>query len=159
MNDLIHRILFFSVCALGLAGCETFSEYDPRPPLETRDEFKIEQAIYEYLLTRDIWTERQYSAVFLKGSDEEVKALIRLFPHHVPPLKPSTMADVQPNRTPLDRETGKPGVILSATVSDPEGNRAQAIGNYYGGSMYSGTYVFELKKVDEKWIIQTAARR
>ena len=127
MNHIWHRALLFAVSALFLAGCGTFSDYDPRPPLETREEFKIEQVVYAYLLEQDIWSERDYSAVFLKGSDEEVAALMQRFPNHVPPLKPSTAADVQPNQTPRDKQTGKPGVILSATASEPTGERAEAI--------------------------------
>jgi hypothetical protein len=148
-----------ALCAILLAGCETFSDYDPRPPLDTREEFKIEQAVYAYLLSQDFWSERNYSAVFLKGSDEEVAAMISRFPKHVPPLKPSTAADVQPNRTPLDKETGKPGVILSATVSEPKDNQAEAIGNYYGGALYSGMYVFELKRVEGEWRIESVTKR
>jgi hypothetical protein len=159
MSYTSYRTLLFPFCALWLTGCGTFSDYDPRPPLETREEFKVEQAVYAYLLNQDIWTERDYSAVFLKGSDEEVEALLRRFPNHVPPLKPSTAADVHPNRTPLDKETGKPGVILSATVSEPAGNKAEAIGNYYGGSMFSGMYVFELQKDGDEWVIESVVKR
>jgi len=127
--------------------------------METREEFKIEKVVYAYLLERDIWRERDYSAVFLKGSDEEVAALMQRFPNHVPPLKPSTAADVQPNQTPRDKQTGKPGVILSATASEPTGDRVEAIGNYYGGALYSGMYVFELKRVEGEWRIESVVKR
>ena len=142
-----------------VAGCGTFSDYDPRPPLETREEFKIEQVVYAYLLEQDIWSDRDYSAVFLKGSDEEVAALLQRFPKHVPPLKPSTGADVQPNRTPRDKETGRPGVILSATASEPTGDQAEAFGNYYGGALFSGMYVFELRRVGGEWRIENVVKR
>ena len=58
--------------------------------------------------------------VFLQGDDDEVDALIKEFPDHVPPIKESYQADLRPNRTPVDKETGKPAqMILSVETLDP----------------------------------------
>jgi len=123
---------------------------------ETSDAFLIEQAVYGYLLEQDFWAHRPYSAVFVKGSDREVAALIRRFPNHQPKIKPSYLAELHPNVTPIDRETGQPAIIFAATADEPTGDSARAIGTYYGGSMLKGMLNFELSRKEGRWHIDSA---
>ena len=48
--------------------------------LSSQDLFKVEVAVYGYLLQRHFWHDGEYSAVFLQGTDDEVDALLKLFP-------------------------------------------------------------------------------
>jgi hypothetical protein len=136
-----------------LTGCGT-SRYAEKFS-ETADEYKIAEAVYGFMLQRHFWDSGEYAAVFLKGSDDEVAALIRKFPNHVPPIRPGRRAELQPNRTPLDKNTGKPAIIFSAEVMEPAGNEAEAIGSWYAGAAVTGHYTFTLERVDGEWEIQS----
>jgi hypothetical protein len=122
--------------------------------LNKEDLFKVEVAVFDYLLQRHFWDDGQYSAVFLQGDDDEVDALIKEFPNHVPPIKRSYSADLRPNRTPMDKETGKPAMILSVDTLDPQGDAVQAVGKWYAGGAVSGFYTFDLKKEGSDWVIK-----
>lgn len=122
--------------------------------IEVTDEFRIKELVYAYLLQMDFWSESPFSAIFLKGSDAELAALVRRFPNHTPRLKPMDRLRLYPARSPIDKETGKPAVLLAAVVSEPSKDGAEAIGTYYAGPMVSGKYVFKLKKVDDRWRIE-----
>jgi hypothetical protein len=124
--------------------------------LNKQDLFKVEVAVYSYLLQRHFWDNGEYSAVFLQGDDDEVDALIKAFPNHVPPVKRSYRADLQPNRTPVDKETGKPAMILSVDTLDPEGDTVQAVGKWYAGGAVSGFYTFTLKRNGADWVVESA---
>jgi hypothetical protein len=143
-----------------LAGCSTdkYSEIfssDPIQKLEDGDEFKIEAAVYGYLLQRHFSDQDEYSAIFLEGDTARVAALIRQFPNHVPPIKPSDRIQLHPNQTPIDKDTGKPAMILSAKAMEPTNGVAEAIGAWYAGGAVSGLYAFVLVKVDGEWTIQS----
>lgn len=125
------------------------------PKLAKEDLFKVQLAVYGDLLQRHFLKDGEYSAVFLQGDDAEVAALIKQFPGHVPPIKTSDHADLQPNRTPLDRQTGKPAIIFSVETLDPEGETVQAIGRWYAGGAVSGFYTFSLRKVGGNWVIES----
>ncbi|MEI9863363.1 MAG: hypothetical protein WDN00_02155 [Limisphaerales bacterium] len=127
-----------------------------KPKLPKQDLFDVEVAVYTYLLKGHFWDDGGYSAVFLQGDDDEVDALIKAFPNHVPPIKPSSSANLQPNRTPVDKDTGKPAMILSVDTLEPEGDTVQAIGKWYAGGAVSGYYTFVLKKDAGNWVIQSA---
>ncbi len=101
-------------------------------------------------------TKVNISAIFLEGSDDWVAALIRKFPKHVPPIKPSNRAQLRPNQAPIDKETGKPALILSAKAMDPTNEVSEAIGTWYAGEAVSGLCAFVLVKVDGQWTIQSA---
>lgn len=126
------------------------------PPLSKADSFKVQVAIYGYLLQRHFMDDGEYSAVFVQGDDDEVAALIKQFPNHVPPIKPSDQADLQPNRTPMDKQTGKPAMIFSVDSLDPEGDAVQAIGRWYAGGAVTGFYTFTLRKNAGEWVIESA---
>jgi hypothetical protein len=124
--------------------------------LNKQDLFKVEVAVYSYLLQRHFWDDGEYSAIFLQGEDDEVDVLIKKFPGHVPPIKPSYHADLQPNRTPIDKDTGKPAMILSVDVGDPNGDDSvDAIGRWYAGGAVAGFYSFILKKSGDDWTIES----
>jgi len=123
--------------------------------LEASDDFKIEAAVYGYLLEKKPWGSDEYTAIFLEGDDARVAALIRKFPHQVPPLKPGNSLQRMPNQTPIDTDTGKPGLLLSAKAVDPTNDVSEAIGTWNGGKAASGLYAFVLVKVDGDWTIQS----
>ena len=157
-----------------LAGCATDQEKIPftdepsahpvninivaRPPepkkLEKADELKIRALVFEYLLSRHFWDDGEYTAIFLQGKEDEVAALIKKFPNHVPPVKASYHADLAPNHTPIDKDTGKPAMILSVEVGEPDtDDSVDAIGRWYAGGAVAGFYTFELKKSGDEWEI------
>ena len=127
----------------------------PLPRVEDSEQFKIEKTVYGYLLGVDYIPRRKYSAIFLKGTDAEVKLLMQEFPNHRPPIKPSSEAELRPHATPIDKATGEPAVILSATASEPEGNTAQAVGGYYAGVLFKENYFFKLRKTAGTWTIES----
>ena len=124
--------------------------------LGKQDLFKVELAVYGDLLQRHFWDDGGYSAVFVQGTDEEVAALIKEFPKHVPPIKTSNRVQLLPNRTPVDKDTGRPAMILSVDALDPEGGTIQAIGKWYAGGAVSGFYTFTLKKAGGDWVIESS---
>jgi len=134
----------------------------PRPAkpkqqgLSKTDTFSIETIVYGNLLQRHPWEDIGLAAVFVQGDDDEVDALIRQFPNNVPPIKRSASADLQPGRAPLDKDTGKPAIILSVDIMTGSAtNAAQAIGKWFAGSATSGTNTYELGKTNSSWLIQS----
>ena len=156
----VSRLPCTAFAILLLAGCAAPTPYS-RPPaggfpqFETTDEFQIEAIVYGYLLKRDFWKGGDFSAIFLIGSDAEVAAIRRRFPNHVPRIKPSDRVRLYEASSPIDKETGRPAMLLAAIVSEPEGDRAEAIGTYFAGPMVSGKYVFTLMKVGAAWRIES----
>jgi hypothetical protein len=128
----------------------------PAPPqkLAKEDWFKVQVAIYGYLLQRHFTDGGEYAAVFLQGEDAEVAALIKQFPNHVPPIKTGDQAELQPNRAPLDKQTGKPAIIFSVDALDPVDDLVLAVGRWYAGGAVSGYYTFALKKEGADWVIE-----
>lgn len=166
---------FIVLSAGWLAGCSTdkeailFSDELPVPhsrpadnpvasakQLSKQDLFKVELAIYAYLLQRHFWDDNEYTAVFLPGEDDEVAALIQKFPNHVPPIKTGDHAELLPNRTPIDKDTGRPAMIFSVDALDPVAGTVQAIGKWYAGGAVSGFYTFSLRKSGDDWVIVNA---
>ena len=124
--------------------------------LNKGDLSKVEMAVYRELLQQPLWNTGNYSAVFLQGDDDEVVALIKAFPNHVPPIKESFNADLRPNQAPLDKETGKAAMILSVEAQEPAGNTVQAVGKWYAGDAVSGSQVFILHKSGDDWLVENA---
>lgn len=169
------QFIFGLLFVLLLAGCSTNKEGiwfssdeqlkpasspaplpSPHQKLAKEDLSKVQVAIYGYLLQRHFLEDGEYSAVFVQGDDAEVAALIKQFPNHVPPIKPSDQADLRPNRTPLDRQTGKAAMIFSVDALDPVDDTVQAIGRWYAGGAVSGFYTFALRKTGGDWVIESA---
>ena len=125
-----------------------------QPRLEKADELKIELVVFGYLLDRHFWDLADYSAVFLQADDAQVKAMIKKYPDHVPPIKLSYHSNVQPHKTPLDADTNKPAMILSADVNEPNADGSvDAIGRWYAGDAVTGFRAFHLQKVNDDWQI------
>ena len=123
--------------------------------LTPAEELQVDAVVYGYLLQRDFWATHEYTAVFLQGDDDEVAALQKQFPNHYPPIKASNRALLQPNRTPVDKDTGKPAMVLSVETADPAGNTVVAVGRWYAGGAMAGFYQFYLKKVDGNWVLDS----
>jgi hypothetical protein len=153
-----------------LAGCGTDQFKDERPQpqgrpvnsfvpsskkLDKQDLFKIELAVYGSLLQRQFWDDNEYMAIFLQGEDDEVGALIKQFPNHVPPIKTSDHAELLPNRTPIDKDTGRPAMILSVDALEPMDDKVEAIGKWYAGGAVSGFYTFLLQKSGDDWVVES----
>jgi hypothetical protein len=122
---------------------------------EADDNFQIEMAVYRYLLEKHPWGNGEYAAIFLDDDEARVAAFIREFPQHVPPLKPSGKAQLDANQAPVDKDTGRPGLLLSAKAVDPTNDVSEAIGNWNGGPATTGVSAFVLLKADGKWAIQS----
>jgi hypothetical protein len=169
------KIVFAALCVCLLAGCfadkarivftsEPSAHRDtnaaavpPKPvALPKADELKVREAVFDYLLSRHFWDDGYYSAIFLQGDDDEVGALIKKFSNHVPPIKPSYLADLPPNRSPVDKDTGKTAMILSVDVGEPDADGAvDALGKWYAGGAVTGFYSFVLKKSGGGWTIES----
>ncbi|MBW8865315.1 MAG: hypothetical protein JF609_10425 [Verrucomicrobia bacterium] len=159
-----------------LSGCRTdkedivFSDEATAPHLETNtpaflspkdsslakaDETQIELLVFRNLLTRHFWDDGDYTAIFLRADDSEVAALQKSFPDRKPPIKEGYRADLQPNQSPRDKDTGRPAMILSVDVGDPEPDGSvTAIGKWYAGGAVTGFYSFPLKKNGQNWEVQ-----
>ena len=148
--------LILVVLPLGglVASCSTEKNAN-LPKIEETDQFKIDRAVYSYMLQRHFWAEGEYSAIFLQGEDAEVSAVSRQFPGIVPPIKPSYRADLHANRTPLDKDSGRPAMIFSVDVLETTNALTEAIGRWYAGPAVSGFYTFELKKTGDDWLVQS----
>jgi hypothetical protein len=149
-----------AVCLGLLSGCASHKQAKAPSAgqiFEAGDDFKIEKAVYGYLLEKHPWGDNGgYAAIFLTGSDDRVAALIKKFPKQVPPLKPGDRVQRSPNQAPIDKDTGKPGMILSAKAVDPTNGVSEAVGTWYAGGAVSGLCAFVLVKVDGEWTIQSA---
>jgi hypothetical protein len=122
--------------------------------LAKEDEHKIDLVVFGYLLDRNFWEQGNYTALFVQADDVVVDALIKKYPAHVPPIKPSFHIDLRSNQSPLDKDTGKPVMILGAEVSDPNPNgTVDVIGRWYAGAAVQGFYTFSLMKTGDDWTI------
>lgn len=122
--------------------------------LAKADQLKIEQLVFGALLERHFWDRDDYSAVFLQAEDAEVQALMQAYPNHVPPIKPSSHAQVQPHRAPLDKDSNRPAMILSADVNEPNADHSvDAIGRWYAGDAVAGFRTFHLSPAGDTWQI------
>ena len=164
----------FLVVALPLllaAGCSTNYEpiyfaseaKMPTPPpdstvriggLSKEDEKKIQMVIFNDLLGRHFWEGGDYSALFIQADDDVVDKLIQKYPNHVPPIKQSWHIDLRSNQSPMDKDTGRPVMILGADVGEPNADGAvDAIGRWYAGGAVQGFYTFSMKKTGDDWTI------
>lgn len=122
--------------------------------LTKADEEQIDLVVLGYLLDRHFWEGGNYTALFLQADDTVVAAMMQKYPDHNPPIKESYHIDLRSNQSPLDRDTGKPVMILGADVSDPDADGSVAvIGRWYAGGAVQGFYTFNLKKTGDAWTI------
>ena len=90
------------------------------------------------------------------GSDARVAALIRKVSASCSAASSrATALQLRPNQAPIDKDTGKPGLILSAKAMDPTNGVSEAIGTWYAGEAVSGLYAFVLVEMDGEWTIQS----
>ena len=115
---------------------------------------KVELAVYGYLLQPQFWTDGEYSAIFLQGDAGEFDAMSRQFPNHVPPIKPNGRAQLLPNRTLVDRDNGRPAILLSVVAQNAVGDTVQADGQWFAGSLVSGFHTFTLQQTNADWRIE-----
>ena len=128
-----------------------------QPSLPPADERKIDLAVFSNLLTRHFWDDGDYTAIFLQADDEAVAALQKKFPDRKPPIKETFRVNVRQTLSPLDKDTGKPAMILSVDVSEPEADGSvTAIGKWFAGGAVTGFYSYQLKKTGDDWEIQNA---
>lgn len=122
--------------------------------LSKEDEHKIDLAVFGYLLDRHFWEDGNYTALFVQADDVVVDVLMKKYPSHVPPIKQSFHIDLRSNQSPLDKDTGKPVMILGADVSDPNPDgTADVIGRWYAGTAVQGFYTFSMRKTGDDWTI------
>jgi hypothetical protein len=130
---------------------------EPPPPVPTgldRAEIqKIEVEVFTWLLQRPLDIGNEYSAVFLQTDEATAAVLMKQFPAHVPPLKPMWHLEIRSGQSPLDRDTGRPAVILSVDALDPEQGVVEAVGIWSAGDAATGFHTFELKQKNGGWQI------
>jgi hypothetical protein len=168
---LVVALFLFSGCGTDKSDIE-FTSSGSLPKLDTNstafspekknslpeaDEQKIELAVFSDLLTRHFWDDGGYSAVFLQADDDLVSAMQKRFHGRKPPIKETYRINVQPNVAPRDKDTGKPAMILSVDIGepDPDGTVA-AIGKWYAGGAVTGFYTYQLKRNGDNWEIQNS---
>jgi hypothetical protein len=127
----------------------------PQPKeLSPADQRKISVVVYGWLLQRHFWDDGGYTAIFISGDAAGVKNLRKLFPNHLPPLKPAADATLRPGRTPLD--AGKPAMVLSVNVGEPNADDSvDAIGKWFAGDAVTGFYTFVLRPAGGAWTIES----
>lgn len=135
----------------GMTGAATPAA---QPGLDKADESKVEQLIFGALLERHLWAPDGYSAIFLQADDAEVKAMMKKYAGHTPPIKDSSRARIESHVSPVDRDTGRPALILSVEVNEPnQDGSVDATGRWQGGDTVTGFRVFHLAKKDGNWQI------
>ena len=131
----------------------------PVPPvktgLEKAEVRQIEKEVFTWLLQRPIGDDGVYSAVFLKTDETTTAALMKQFPAHVPLLKQLWHLEIRPGQSPLDKDTGRPAVILSVDTLEPENGVVAAVGKWFAGEAATGFHTFELKQRGDGWRIET----
>jgi hypothetical protein len=149
------KIIFSDDAAVRLAAAGAVAP-PAQKTLAKADELQIEQLIFSYLLERHFWDLADYSAVFLQTDEAQVAELMRKYPDHVPPIKQSFHALLSDHRTPLDKDTNRPAMILSVEANEPNADDSvDALGRWYAGDAVAGFRAFNLKKTDGDWQIVT----
>lgn len=120
--------------------------------LSKSDEEKIDRVVLGYLLDRQVSTNASCSAIFLQADDEVVREMMRKYPDHNPPIKENSRIDLHSKLSPLDKDTGKPAMILGVDAGEPDSDGTiQVIGRWYAGVSAQGYYTFTLKKTGDDW--------
>lgn len=127
----------------------------PAPQLAKADFTAINQLIFSHLLEHHFQADDNFSAIFLQADQDIEAEFVKQYQNHVPPVKAAYRAYLPKNQTPIDRDTGKPAMILSAEINDPETDGSViALGRWYAGGAIAGFYTFTLDKQDDRWIIK-----
>ncbi|MEI7534759.1 MAG: hypothetical protein WCK57_10365 [Verrucomicrobiae bacterium] len=160
-----------AVAALFSAGCGTSSDKiyfasEVKAPsamvspemrvkgLAKADEEQVDMLVLSYLLDRVISANNSYTALFLQADDTVVAAMMKKYARQQPPIKPSERIDLRSKQSPLDKDTGKPVMILGAEVNEPNADgTVDVIGRWFAGGVVQGFHTFTLKKTGEDWSI------
>jgi len=122
--------------------------------LDHTDEAQIELAAFSYLLEQHLVDVTGCPAVFLQADDAQVAALMRKYPDHVPPIKPGDQALITDRHAPVDKLTDKPGMVLSAEVTEPNADgTVDVAGRWSIGETTPGFRVLRFKKTGADWQI------
>ena len=124
------------------------------PSLTPEETAGIEREIYSAMLHRDLGAGGNYSAVFLLTDEGQTKRLQQSFPRHDPPIKQLWHADLRQGFAPRDQDTGRPALVFSAVVSEPETNGVTGIGRWNAGDAMKGFYKFTFEKSGGQWVRQ-----
>ena len=120
--------------------------------LSKTEEEKIEMVVLGCLLDRQFSTNGNCSAVFLQADDAVVRAMMRKYPKHIPPIKENSHIDLRSKQSPLDKDTGKPAMILGVDAGEPGSDgTVSVIGRWYAGVAVQGYDTFTLKKTGDDW--------
>ena len=120
------------------------------------DETKIELQVFRTLLTKAPWNGNGLTALFLQADDTEVTQLRSEFPGIIPPIKASNRVNLSDKNEPLDRDTGKPALILSVELSGVnQDGSVPATGKWFGAGANTGLITYVLKKNGDNWEIES----
>ena len=124
--------------------------------LTAADNVQIERAVFSYLLEHPLGADEACSAIFLQADEGLEQALIGKYSRHQPPVKPGSHAALSKGRTPMDRDTLGPAMVLSVDICEPESaDSTIALGRWYARGSLAGFYTFALKKSGNDWVIQS----
>lgn len=126
-----------------------------KPTLSKAELAQVELEVFSYLLSRDWDDDKQLSAIFITGEESLTQSLVKKFPHHVPAIKPWWHLAQHTGLSPVDTDTGRAALVLTAEVDDPEDGTVIAIGKWFAGDAISGFHTFELKQASGQWRIQS----
>lgn len=125
--------------------------------LTPEDETKIELMIFRSMLTQHLWNPNGPTAIFLQADDAEVTKLRGEFPGLIPPIKPTRRIDLSERNDPLDKDTGKPAIILSVEfVGATPSGAIRATGKWYSNSADMGLYSFLASRNGDDWSLQSS---
>jgi hypothetical protein len=125
----------------------------PKPSLTAIEVRQIERQCFERLLNGHFGDDGDYSAIFLQADEAQTSDLMKAFPKHVPPIKQLWHANIRPGFTPLDKDNGKPALIFSVEVGEPENDTLHAVAKWYAGEAVKGFYLLTFQQVPAGWIL------
>ena len=138
------------------APATSSSKKPEKQKLSKEDSFKVEVTVYRYLLQRHFWDNGEYSAVFFcRAMMMKWMRSSRNFRIMSRQSKRVTGRICGRTERLVDKETGKPAMILSVETLYPVDDTVQAVGKWYAGGAVSGFYTFNLKKNGTDWVIES----
>jgi hypothetical protein len=126
------------------------------PGLTRAEVTQVEREVFTQLLQRDFGDEADFSAIFLKADERETALLQKKFPHHHPPIKQLWHGDIRTGFSPMDKDTGRAALVLSAEATDPEDGIVTGIGRWNAGEAVKGFRTYKLQKTGGAWVVVEA---
>ena len=124
-----------------------------KPSLSATQIRQIEQVVFERLLNGHFGDDGSYTAVFLQADESQTKVLQEKFPQHQPTIKQLWHADIRAGFTPLDKDTGKPAIIFSCEIGEPDGSWLTALARWYAGEAVKGFYLVTFHQNSQGWSV------